>query len=159
MGRTSRTTDPDGAPYRWELFATKTARVVENELDRCLRERCTTQYEYDMLISRVEARLERASQGGLGGSDDEPSPDPVVSQPALWETRWSFKKRRELRLYHGEPLSVPDLLFGLKYHWKRLDGLSADEIESAQNAEMAEAATRYRASSCYSSADEQPHPN
>ena len=153
MARESRTTDPSGAPYRWERYRTPTARVVENELDDCLEEGCATQHEYDMFRGRVEARLERARQGGLG-SPGEPSPDPVVTQPALWEVRWSFEGDRELRLYHSEPLTAPDVLLGLKYHWKKIEGLTANQIESTQNAQMAEAASRFRSSRWYSSDDE-----
>jgi hypothetical protein len=92
----------------------------------------------------VEARLERARHGGLG-IFDQPGPDPVVTQPALWEIRWSFSDDRELRLYHGEPLVEPDLLLGLKYHWKRFIGLNQVDKQGAQNEAMTEAAKRFRA--------------
>jgi len=132
-------------------------RVVENELDDCLQERCRTQAEYDRFMSRVDARLERASQGGLGVFD-EPAPEPVVTQPSLWEVRWSFGSSRELRLYHAEPGMVLDLLFALKYHWKDYKGLSQADKELRQNSEMAEAAERFRRSSYYTAPDEENDP-
>lgn len=153
MARRSRTTDPSGAPYHWESYATRTARVVENELDDALQGGCRTQAEYELFKEAVLERLDRAAQGGLG-VDDEPAPSPVRSQPSLWELRWSFADDRNLRLYHGEPDGSPDLLLALKYHWKRLKGLSPAEIESAQDAEMADAAARFRSSSWYSTSDE-----
>jgi hypothetical protein len=79
----------------------------------------------------------------------------VATQPALWEIRWSFSDDRELRLYHSEPLMKPDLLLGLKYHWKRFIGLTPDGVQKAQNDEMAEAAQRFRASPDYTVADVQ----
>ena len=158
MARESRTTDPSGAPYRWELYTAGAIRLVENELDDCLQARCRTQAEYDRFRSLVEARLERASHGGLGVFD-ETAPEPVVTQPALWEMRWSFGSSRELRMYHAEPETVPDLLFAVKYHWKDFKGLSQADKELRQNTEMAEAAQRFRRSSYYSAPDEENDPN
>lgn len=154
MRRTSRTVDPAGAPYRWLDFTDPfRGRVVENELDACLQERCRTQSEYDIFVEEVEARKERAA-GGLLGVPGEPAPDPVRTQPSLWEIRWSFSDDRELRLYHAEPVATVDLLLALKYHWKRFGGMRADAILSAQNAEMAEAAQRFDTSGFHSPADD-----
>lgn len=140
------------------MYATRTDRVVDNELEACLQEKSRTQTDYELLRARVEARLERAEHGGLGVVD-QPAPDPVVTQPCLWEMRWSFGNGRELRLYHAEPAQVPDLLLAAKYHWKDYKGLSRAEKEMRQNGEMAEAAARFRASTCYTTTDDDPHPN
>ncbi|MHB1010013.1 MAG: hypothetical protein ACYC1E_12410 [Propionibacteriaceae bacterium] len=135
------------------MYEAGVLRVVENELDACLQERCRTQSEYDLFQGQIQARLERACQGDLG-IFDEPGPDPVVTQPSLWESRWNFGARRQLRLYHAEPQSVPDLLYGLKWHWKDFAGLTLAEKEQRQNAEMGEAAVRFRRSVHYSTTDE-----
>ena len=154
MRRSSRTVDPTGAPYRWLDFVDPyRGRVVENELDACLQERCRTQSEYDLFIEEIEARKDRAA-GGLLGVPGEPGPDPVRTQPSLWEIRWSFSGDRELRLYHAEPVGTPDLLLALKYHWKRFDGMNASAVVSAQNEEMSDAAQRFRTSGFHSSADD-----
>ncbi len=90
---------------------------------------------------------------------DEPAPLPVVTQPSLWELRWSFGPNRELRLYHAEPAGVPDLLFAAKYHWKDYLGLSQAGKEERQNAEMAEAAERFRRSDFHTVQDEEIAPD
>ena len=154
MAKKSRTTDPSGAPYRWEWYCTKTVRVVENELEECLQSRCLTQSQYEVFSGEVEARLKRACVGGLG-VPGQPGPDPVATQPDLWETRWSFSDDRQLRLYHGEPLADADLLLGLKYHWKQVLGLSYGEIQASQNEAMAEAGQRFAACGHYTETDDQ----
>lgn len=155
MRRISRTVNPTGAPYRWVDFVDPyRGRVVENELDACLQDRCKTQSEYDLCIEEVEARKVRAA-GGLLGGPGEPSPDPVRTQPSLWEIKWSFSGDRELRLYHAEPVGTPDLLLALKYHWKRFGGMTTEAVLAAQNIEMAEAAQRFRHSGHRTLADDQ----
>lgn len=154
MARTSRTVDPSGGPYRWENHRDRwRGLVVENELDSCLQEKCNSQHEYDMFRAEVQARIERAEAGGLG-VPGMAGPDPVVTQPALWEIRWSFAGGRELRSYHAEPVAHHDLLLGLKFHWKRFEGLTVPQVDAAQNAEMAEAAQRFRDSSYHGQADD-----
>lgn len=156
MSRTSRTTDPSGAPYRWEDYAAPgLGRVVENELDECLQGGCKTQFEYDLFRGEIEARLERAAAGKLG-IHDAPAPDPVSTQPALWEVKWSFDDERQLRLYHAEPLQVVDLLFAVKYHWKQFNGMTAPQVEAAQNDAMRQGGDRFRASPLHGAADEGP---
>lgn len=154
MTRTSRTVDPSGGPYRWENHRDRwRGRVVENELDSCLQERCNSQIEYDLFQGEVQARIERAEAGGLG-VPGMPGPDPVITQPALWEIRWSFSGGRELRSYHAEPIAHDQLLLGLKFHWKRFEGLAASQVEEEQNAQMAEAADRFRGSDYHEQADD-----
>lgn len=153
MPKKSRAAEPKEAPYRWELHADRTGRVVENELDDCLQSGCRTQSEFEMFSAQVQARLERAEAGGLG-VPGIPGPDPVVTQPALWEIRWSFGSKRELRLYHAEPVLHPDVLLALKYHWKQIQGLSGSQIADAQDAEMADAAQRFQASPYHSADDD-----
>lgn len=158
MKRTSRTTEPDGAPYRWENFVASTgARVVENELEDCLQERCRTQSEYELFTEEIKVRKDRAAAGKLG-THDQPPPDPVVSQPALWEVRWSFGGERELRLYHAEPSKDPQLLLAVKYHWKLFDGKTASEVEAAQNAAMKEGGDRFRSHPLHHRDDERLDP-
>lgn len=154
MNRNSRTTDPGGAPYRWEHHQEAgRGRVVENELDCCLQDGCKTQADYDVARAEVEALIERAEAGGLG-VPNQPGPDPVVTQPALWELRWAFPGGRQLRSYHAEPVAEGELLLGLKFHWKRTAGLSAGEVKAAQNAEINDAAARFARSSHRTDRDE-----
>ena len=143
MTRKSRTTAPDGAPYRWvDHQEAGRGRVVENELEECLQSGCKTQADYDMARGEIEALIERAEAGGLG-VPDWPGPDPVATQPSLWELRWTFPGGRKLRSYHAEPVTSVDLLLALKFHWKRTATLSPAQIQAEQNQQMSEAAARF----------------
>ncbi len=148
MRHRSRTENPEGAPYQWERYVSASGvRVVENELDECLQTGCRSQFDYDLCHSEIEVRLQRAAAGQLGVAGVEPA-QPVRSQPELWEIRWAFDSR-QLRLYHAEPASHPQVLLELKYHWKVWQGLAASDIEARQNQQMSEAAQRYRLSRVY----------
>ncbi|WP_024286603.1 hypothetical protein [Cellulomonas sp. KRMCY2] len=139
----SRTTQPAGAPYEWhDYVASDRARVAENELDACLQNTCVNQADYDLCVEGVDARKRRAAAGRLAPSSEV---TPVMSQPVLWEIKWDFSDR-QLRLYHAEPQQDPRALLALMYHWKDTSGRTPSEVNTAQNAQMAEAAERYRRS-------------
>ena len=110
----------------------------------CLQTGCDTQAEYDVRCGEIEVRKDRAAAGRLTPPDADEA-DPVRSQPLLWEIRWQFGQR-QLRMYHAEPRKRPELLLALKYHWKTTSLATQDLIDAAQDAEMADAASRYVAS-------------
>lgn len=154
MTRNSRTTDPGGAPYHWEHHQEAgRGRVVENELEECLQSGCKTQADYEMARAEIEALIERAEAGGLG-VPDWPGPDPVATQPSLWELRWKLPGGRKLRSYHAEPVATVGLLLGLKFHWKRTVGLSVAEIKAVQNSEISDAAARFTRSPYRTNSDD-----
>ncbi len=105
MGRTSRTADPEGAPYRWVPYRAGSERVYENELDTCLQDRCVSQVDYDGAHGDIEAMVHLAERGLLHPPEAEAA-TPVRLDPDLWELRWSRPRSDDrLRIYFGEPES------------------------------------------------------
>lgn len=89
----------------------------------------------------IQSLLDLAASGCLTVGDE--SFDPVVSQPDLWELRWSFSDGTEWRQYHAEPPTKPKNLLALLFHQKDLSGGEL-AVRSRQNAAMADAQARYR---------------
>ena len=144
VARVSRTARPEGAPYAWIPYRAGRERVFDNELDACLQERCPTQVEYDGAWGDIEALIDLAERGRLHlpyASDATP----VRLDPDLWEIRWSRPRSEDrLRIYHGEPAAHPEMIVGLKAHWKWwAERSTAAEVDSAQDAQMREAADRF----------------
>lgn len=94
------------------------------------------------MTGEVLNRLRRAARGEL--TIDPQEFVPVRRDPDLWEIKWKFRGMQEFRLYHAEPASTPDLV-ALRFHLKEIDGLTPDEIEERQEAEMDLASSRYGA--------------
>lgn len=66
---------------------------------------------------------------------------PVDQNTEIWEIRWEAEGRH-LRMYHGEPPSIPDYIIPLRFHRKSTSGTKA-EIWTKQTIEMRIASFRY----------------
>lgn len=140
MPRTTRTAEPKGAPYTWvHYFDSTHADHIEIEawlasLTPLVRQ----QREED-----IAALLDLAGAGGIN-SDDQRVIEPVTSFPELWEVKWHFPGRRELRQYHAEPAARAELLVSVHRHLKKVDGTKREQ-KDAQNHAMAQGKLRHMA--------------
>ncbi|RQP11648.1 MAG: hypothetical protein EAS51_05255 [Microbacteriaceae bacterium] len=91
----------------------------------------------------IEALLGLAAAGELD-SDDKRVIAPVALHPELWELKWHFAGRRELRQYHTEPPSNPSLLVAVHRHLKKLSGTKRQIFET-QNQAMAQGKLQHMA--------------
>lgn len=95
------------------------------------------QFEREMRTEELYAVLERARMGRLTEGD---LLQPVRLDPVVWELRFSFTAG-VYRLYFGEPQSNAEVLVGLRFHLKDLEGTEED-IRAAQESEMELASER-----------------
>lgn len=145
MPRTTRCTEPAGAPYNWvDYIDHGSADFVD--LDAWLSS--LTIVMRQQVEGDIDALLALAAEGGIA-SDDTAVIKPVALFPELWELRWSYRGRayggvREVRQYHAEPPARPKYLVAVHRHLKDLSGTSR-EIKSAQEQAMAQGKLRHMA--------------
>jgi hypothetical protein len=116
--------------------------TVRQEVVDALYDRARSVVDGAGMVGDVLGRMRAAARGGLANDPDEF--EPVRRQPELWEIKWKFRKVGEFRMYHAEPMSDPELV-ALRFHEKETEGLTPDEIEALQDAEMDLAGDRYEA--------------
>ena len=104
-----------------------------------LRSLAKMQREADV-AGAILGRMRAMARGRLP-EEDPPALSPVVSQPDLFELRWTFDKERnaKVRAYHGEP-GEPDVVI-VYIHRKETD-VPADRQRQLQNQAMKEGQRR-----------------
>lgn len=151
----SRCTNPTNSNYM-HLFTDGTdggnrRRVVYDELGELfmtLAKAGHSQSDLQTLYGEYKALNQRAQDGLLtegteGNKKASTDLKPIRKDPEVWELRWPLPHHAPLRQYHAEPTTEPALLLVLKVHLKDLTSADSATISASQNAEIAEARSRY----------------
>lgn len=155
--RVSARTSGQRADFLWRYCAS--GKHVEEAVDALMAEvdtktrRQLSVYKRAMVRSMFRKRIEKAVAGGL---EPEEECKPIRVDPEVYEIRWSDVRipvhgladgllrdhTCHYRLYYGEPKAA-EYFLGLHAHEKAVDGLTADEISQAQDAQIDRAIAVY----------------
>lgn len=140
--RLSRCCSPSAPPMRWHCYWLGSHPEVI-EVSEWLKSLPISLQE--SLIGEIEDRLDAAASGTLDPSHPGEPIKSVMSQPDLFELRWTLDPesgpKRELRQYHGEPLDDKTVLVATHIHLKCEESVA--ETKRRQNASMEQAAYRF----------------
>lgn len=119
---------------------------VQNEIRTVIASNFPAPGAHFIAIGTILGRIQQAEQGNLDEDDSDPV-HKIVSEPDIWEIRWTLRGA-PYRLYYAEELNRKPKFIALKFTKKWVDG-SDEEIRAHQNGDAKIAQERFENASKY----------